>query len=165
MERMERVEVAVVGAGLVGAAVAYDLAAAGVRAVVLEGAAELAAGASRSNSGIVHTGFDSTPGTLETAMIRDQARRWRAIFDALGVPYRVPGALVIATDDEQASRLPGLAEQARGNGVTVELLDRAAAREREPRVAAHAALLVPGEAMTDPYEVVRLCWPFSPSVR
>lgn len=155
MACMERVEVAVVGAGLVGAAVAYDLAAAGVRAVVLEGAAELAAGASRSNSGIVHTGFDSTPGTLETAMIRDQARRWRAIFDALGVPYRVPGALVIATDDEQVSRLPGLAEQARGNGVTVELLDRAAALEREPHAAAHAALLVPGEAMTDPYEVVR----------
>ncbi len=57
---MERVEVAVVGAGLVGAA--YDRKAAGVRAVVLEAAGELAAGASRSNSGIVHTGFDSTPG-------------------------------------------------------------------------------------------------------
>ncbi len=59
---MERVEVAVVGAGLVGAAVAYDRRAGGVRAVVLEAAGELAAGASRSNSGIVHTGFDSTRG-------------------------------------------------------------------------------------------------------
>ncbi len=67
---MENVDVAVVGAGLIGAAVAYDLQAAGVRAVVLEAAGEPAAGVSRSNSGIVHTGFDSTPGTLETAMIR-----------------------------------------------------------------------------------------------
>ncbi len=162
---MERADVAVVGAGLIGAAVAYDLQAAGVRAVVLEAAGEPAAGVSRSNSGIVHTGFDSTPGTLETAMIRAQAGRWRAAFDALGIPYRVSGALVIATDDAQAGRLPALAEKARQNGVTVELLDGVVARAREPHAAAHAALLVPGEAMTDPYEVVRRLLAAGPPLR
>ncbi len=162
---MENVDVAVVGAGLIGAAVAYDLQAAGVRAVVLEAAGEPAAGVSRSNSGIVHTGFDSTPGTLETAMIRAQAGRWRAVFDTLGVPYRVPGALVIATDDAQAGRLPALADKARQNGVAVELLDGVAARAREPHATVHAALLVPGEAMTDPYEVVRRLLATGPPLR
>lgn len=82
---MERLGVAVIGAGLVGAAVAYDLAVAGVKTVVLE----VAAGASRSNSGVVHTGFESDSGAFETEMIRVQADRWRQVFDSLGAPYRV----------------------------------------------------------------------------
>jgi glycerol-3-phosphate dehydrogenase len=152
---VERFEVAVIGAGLIGAAVAYDLATAGVKVVVLEAERELAAGASRSNSGVVHTGFDSEPGTFETQMIRSQAGRWREVFDALGVPYREVGALLTAVDDEQASSLAEIAERAALNGVEVDLLDGAEARGLEPRTLATAGLLVPGESITDPYEVVR----------
>lgn len=152
---MARFDVAVVGAGLVGAAIAYDLAASGVRAVVLEAEDEPAAGASRSNSGVVHTGFDSAPGEFETAMIRAQSARWRGVFDVLQVPYRETGALLTAVDDEEAARLPGMAEKAAENGVGVELLDGRGAKRLEPNSAAMAGLLVPGESITDPYEVVR----------
>jgi glycerol-3-phosphate dehydrogenase len=143
---VERFEVAVIGAGLIGAAVAYDLATAGVKVVVLEAERELAAGASRSNSGVVHTGFDSEPGTFETEMIRSQAGRWREVFDALGVPYREVGALLTAVDDAQASSLTEIVERAALNGVEVDLLDGAEARGLEPRTPATAGLLVPGES-------------------
>lgn len=152
---MEHFDVVVVGAGLVGAAVAHDLSAAGARTLVVEAGPEPAAGVSRSNSGILHTGFDSTPGTFETEMILEQGKRWPALFTKLGIPYRVPGALLLATDEEQLVQLPALAENARINGVTTLLLDQATTRELEPRARSVGSLLVPGEAITDPYVVVR----------
>jgi len=161
---LERFDVAVVGAGLIGAAIAYDLAARGVRAVVLEAEKEPAAGASRSNSGVVHTGFDSVPGEFETAMIRAQSARWRDVFDSLRIPYRETGAMLTAINDEEAARLPGMAEKAANNGVEVELLDGREARRLEPRSAAVSGLLVPGESITDPYEVVRGMLGSSPDI-
>ena len=150
---MQSVDVVVIGAGLVGAAVAYELRRAGQRVRVCEAEGEAGAGASRSNSGVLHTGFDSTPGHFETRMIRRQAERWPGIFDALRIPYRVPGALVLARREE-APALEELAQGAAVNGVAVELLGREALRRAEPGVAAEAALRVPGEAITDPLEVV-----------
>ncbi|HEX7003694.1 MAG TPA: FAD-dependent oxidoreductase [Trueperaceae bacterium] len=162
---MEQFDVVIVGSGLVGAAVAWELSRAGVRTAVLEASNEIAAGASRSNSGLLCTGFDSEPGTLETEMILEQGRRWRPVFDSLGIPYRIPGALVLAHDEAQEARLPALARNASQNGVETTLLDRAEVARREPGVRARAALLVPAEAITDPYEVVRGLLSQTPEVR
>lgn len=151
---MPDIDVIVVGSGLVGAAVAYDLHRAGQRVVVLEREQELAAGASRSNSGVLHTGFDSPPGTFETQMIREQAGRWPHIFDELNIPYRIPGALLLAHTEAETQQLAGIAQKAALNGVDTELLDEAATRAAEPNCRAQASLRVPGEAITDPYEVV-----------
>lgn len=152
---MEKFDVVIVGSGLVGSALAWELTRLGAHLVVLESSSEIAAGASRSNSGLLCTGFDSTPQTLETRMILEQGKRWRPIFDGLGIPYRIPGALVLANDQTEAERLPGLAENAQRNGIETILLERSEIREREPGVSAVAGLLVPGEAITDPYEAVR----------
>jgi glycerol-3-phosphate dehydrogenase len=162
---MDRTQIAVVGAGLVGAAIAYDLTTHGIQTIVLEAASDVGAGASRSNSGVVHTGFDSTPGTLETAMIRAQGERWQQVFTTIGVPYRVPGALLVATDREQAHQLPVIAAQAQLNGVAVELLDAAETRRHEPNAAGQAGLLVPDEAITDPLILVRRLLAHCPDVR
>jgi len=147
-------DVIVVGAGLVGAAVAYDLRRAGHAVVVLEREQELAAGASRSNSGVLHTGFDSPPGTFETQMIRHQAQRWLPIFDELNIPYRVPGALLLAHNESEVRQLAGIAEKAALNGVMTKELNEAATKAAEPHSHALASLSIPGEAITDPYEVV-----------
>lgn len=165
MTNTHRAEVIIIGAGLVGAAVGFELATRGVRTLVLEAGPEPAAGVSRSNSGIVHTGFDSTPGTLETAMIRAQAQRWQPLFDALGVAYRIPGALLVAASDAQEALLPSIAAKAKNNGVHVELLSAAEVRVREPHVAGGAGLLVPGEAITDPFELVRRLLASGPELR
>jgi len=148
-------DVAVIGAGLVGAAVSFDLVAAGARVVVFETENDIAAGASRSNSGILHTGFDSKPGSFETSMILAQNARWPAVFDRLGIPYRHAGALLIARSPSEADALDGVVENARGNGVDVERIGAAELATLEPGSPGVAAVRIPGESITDPYEVVR----------
>jgi len=126
-------EVAIVGAGVVGSAVALALARRGVAVALLEGCAEPALGASGTNSGILHTGFDSSPGELETEMILRSAALRDAVLGALGTPVLRCGALLRGGRDA----VRALAEGATRNGV-------------ETRVDADGALEVPGEAVTDP---------------
>src|SRR5262245_48413919 len=85
-------DVAVIGGGVVGAAVALALARRGAATVLLEAAPELALGASGTNSGILHTGFDAVPGELETALILRSSRLRSQLVDALGVPVLRCGA-------------------------------------------------------------------------
>lgn len=85
-------KVAVVGGGVVGAAVTLALARRGIETVLLEAEADLALAASGTNSGILHTGFDSTPGALETRLIHRSVALREAALDPLGVPVRRCGA-------------------------------------------------------------------------
>jgi glycerol-3-phosphate dehydrogenase len=134
--------VAIVGGGVVGAAVAYTLARRGVSAVVLEGREELGLAASGTNSGILHTGFDSTPGELETRLILRSAALRDAVLAELGVPVLRCGAVLTPRDAAEARTVAELADGARANGVDVHLRD-------------DGALEVPGEAVTDPVAYTR----------
>jgi glycerol-3-phosphate dehydrogenase len=129
--------VAVVGGGVVGVAVAYTLARRGVGATLLEAEHELALGASGTNSGILHTGFDSSPGELETRLILRSAALRDAVLEELGVPVLRCGAVLTPREERKARIVAALADGARANGVAV--------RRRED-----GALEVPGEAVTDP---------------
>jgi glycerol-3-phosphate dehydrogenase len=134
--------VAIVGGGVVGAAVGYTLARRGVNAVVLEARDDLALAASGTNSGILHTGFDSTPGELETELILRSAALRDAVLDELGVPVLRCGAVLMPRDEAEARIVAELAAGARANGVEVHLRD-------------DGALEVPGEAVTDPVAYTR----------
>ena len=123
--------VAVIGGGVVGAAVTYALARRCVGAVLLEAQDELALAASGTNSGILHTGFDSTPGELETRLILRAGALRDAVLEELGVPVLRCGAVLRGGDTAS------LADGARRNGVAVTVRE-------------DGALEVPGEAVTDP---------------
>jgi glycerol-3-phosphate dehydrogenase len=131
------VSVAVIGGGVVGAAVAYALARRGVAAAVLEAEDDLALGASGTNSGILHTGFDSVPGELETELILRSAALRAAILEPAGVPVLRCGAILRPRAAAEERTVAALAEGARANGVDVTLRP-------------DGALEVPGEAVTDP---------------
>lgn len=148
-------DVIVIGSGLVGSATAFDLHQIGLNVVVLEREGELGAGASRSNSGILHTGFDSEGGTLETQLIRKQAERWQDIFNKLNIPYKIPGALLLANNSEEVEKLETIQQDAATNGVETKILSREETKRLEPNAVAEASLHVPDEAMTDPFEVMR----------
>src|SRR5947209_15216376 len=90
----EHLEVAVIGAGVVGCAVALALARRGVAVALLEAEPEPALGASGTNSGILHTGFDSTPGELETELILASAAIRKPVLGALGIPVLRCGAVI-----------------------------------------------------------------------
>jgi glycerol-3-phosphate dehydrogenase len=135
-------EVGVIGAGVVGAAVALTLARRGVRVTVLEAEAEPALAASGTNSGILHTGFDSTPGELETRLILRSAELRKPVLDALGIPVLPCGAILRPADEEGRSTTARLAAGAERNAVPVH-------------VAADGSLRVPGESVTDPVAYTR----------
>lgn len=130
--------VAVIGGGVVGAAVLYTLAHHGVDATLLEADSALAYGASGTNSGVLHTGFDSTHGQLETELIRRAATLRDPVLDALDVPVLRCGAELLPRTDADRETVARLADNARRNGVTIETRP------------GDGALLVPGESVTDP---------------
>jgi glycerol-3-phosphate dehydrogenase len=129
--------VAIVGGGVVGAAVAHALGRRGVAAVLLEAEDELALGASGTNSGILHAAFDSEPGELETRLILRSAALRDAWLAEAGIPVIRCGALLRPHGEEEARTVAGLAATARANGVEAALRD-------------DGTLEVPGESVTDP---------------
>ena len=130
-------EVAVVGAGVVGSAVSLALSRRGVSVALLEAEPEPGLGASGTNSGILHTGFDSPPGELETEMILRSAALRDAVLEATGVPVSRCGAVVRPADEAQRKTVAALAATAERNGV-------------EASLRADGSLEVPGESVTDP---------------
>jgi glycerol-3-phosphate dehydrogenase len=129
--------VVVVGGGVVGVAVAHALAGRGVGAILLEASDELALAASGTNSGILHMGFDSSPGELETRLIVRAAALREGVLAGLDVPVLRCGALVRPRDPGDVAKVAALAGNARANDVPVALRD-------------DGVLEVPGEAVTDP---------------
>ncbi|MCC7320774.1 MAG: NAD(P)/FAD-dependent oxidoreductase [Rubellimicrobium sp.] len=149
-----RFDVAVIGAGVVGAAIARRFALAGARVAVIEKAADILDGASKGNSAILHTGFDAPPGSLERACVAAGHEEYLDIHARLGLPLIRAGALVIAWSEEEEALLPALMAQAVENGVAdVEPLDRGALRALEPGLGAgaRAAFRVPREYLIDPW--------------
>jgi glycerol-3-phosphate dehydrogenase len=130
-------QVAVVGGGVVGCAVAYTLARRQGDVVLVEAEAELALGASGTNSGVLHTGFDSKWGEVETEMILRSVKLRDATLAALSVPVLRCGARLVPRGEDERETVAALAEGARRNGVEATLGD-------------DGVLRVPGEWVTDP---------------
>ena len=147
-------DVAIIGAGVVGCAMARRFVLDGARVVVVEKAADVLDGASKANSAILHTGFDAPPGSLEQNCVAGGYREYLEIRESLGLPLLKTGALVLAWDDEQLARLDGLIAKAHQNGVEdVARLTPRQILEREPNLAAHVkgGFAVPGEYLINPW--------------
>lgn len=141
----------VVGAGIIGCAIARELARSPVRIGVVEQAWDVGEGASKANSSILHTGFDAKPGTREARLVVEGWWLWQQEAPDLGVPILQTGAVMLALDAEQARELEHWRHNALANGVTdVELLSReqvlALAPAANPAVV--RGLLVPRESVT-----------------
>jgi glycerol-3-phosphate dehydrogenase len=134
--------VAVIGGGVVGCAVAHALARRGVPALLLEAQAQLTTGASATNSGILHTGFDSHPGELETRLILRAAQLRPELLDELGLEVWRCGARLSPCGEPEREAVAALAVNARTNGVEAVL-------ERD------GSLRVPGETVSDPLAFVQ----------
>ncbi|QIB42368.1 FAD-dependent oxidoreductase [Streptomyces aureoverticillatus] len=150
----EPYDVTVVGAGVVGAALARELARYRLRVAVVESSDDVGEGTSKANTAILHTGFDAVPGSLEARLVREGQRLLSAYAAECGIPVERVGALLVAWDEEQLAALPGLLEKAGRNGHDeAALLDAAEVRAREPHLGPGAlgALEVPGESIICPW--------------
>ena len=109
-------DVVVIGAGIVGAAIARDLAGTGLSVALVEARDDVGDGTSKANTAMLHTGFDATPGTLESRLV---ARGYHLLGDyaeQTGIPVERTGALLVAWTDEEVDALPHLKDKAERNG-------------------------------------------------
>lgn len=151
---MEKVDVAVIGGGVVGALTARELKKYHIDVAVLEAADDVAAGASRANSGIVHAGFDALPGTLKAKYNVLGNALMEGVCAELGVPFLRSGSLVVARGAEEEVQLQILLERGRQNGVPdLEIIGRDRLLELEPHTAdgVTAALYAPTGGIVCPY--------------
>src|SRR5919109_4934849 len=94
-------DVAVVGAGAVGCAVARDLTLRGARCVLIDAGPDVGAGTSKANTAIHHTGFDAKPGTMESQLLPRGYELLGEYASAIGIPVATLGALMVAWTPEQ----------------------------------------------------------------
>ncbi|MBP1806931.1 NAD(P)/FAD-dependent oxidoreductase [Rubellimicrobium aerolatum] len=150
----ERFDVAIIGGGVVGCAVARRFALAGAKIVLLERGTDILSGASKANSAILHTGFDAPPDSLELELVKAGREEYLAIHRDHGLHLVQTGALVCAWTELEAEKLDGIAQQGRSNGVAgLNLLTGAEARTLVPGLAQSlcAAVEVVGEHVIDPW--------------
>lgn len=147
----EKVDVVVIGAGIIGLATAYELVRRrpGLQLVVLEKEDRLATHQSGHNSGVIHSGIYYTPGSYKASLV---ARSRAALLDfcaAHDIPTVLCGKVIVAASEAELPRLQALYERGRGHGLDVRLLSVPELRELEPHVAGIAALHVPEAGITD----------------
>ena len=143
-------DVAVIGGGLVGAALAREFAGTSLRVVLVEGRADVGDGTSKANTAILHTGFDATPGSLEAQLVARGYHLLGAYAERVGIPVEPTGALLVAWTEEELETLPRLQTKAIDNGYAhSELVDRAEVYRRVPSLGTGAlgGLTVPGESI------------------
>ena len=149
-------DVAVIGAGVVGALAARELSRYAVKTVLLEKADDVAMGASKANSAIVHAGFDCIPGTLMAKMNVKGNAMMETVAAELSVPFKRNGSMVLAFGPEDEKTLADLKERGEKNGVPgLKILSGDEARALEPKLSPDvtAALLAPSGGIVCPYEL------------
>ncbi|HEX2965099.1 MAG TPA: NAD(P)/FAD-dependent oxidoreductase [Syntrophorhabdaceae bacterium] len=146
----------IIGGGAVGTSLAHELARYNLDVVLLEKEAELSFGISKSNSGIIHTGFQSDHQLLKTRLAVDGNRIYRKLAEKLDFPFVPTGELVVAFHGER-EMLESLKENGEQLGIPgLEIVDRNWLQRNEPNLTDEIeyALLGPTAGVVNPYEVV-----------
>lgn len=149
-------DVAVIGAGAVGSAIASALTRQGARVALIEARSDVGAGTSKANTAIWHTGFDAKPGTLEARLVARGHRLLEERADEFGWPIERVGALLVAWDDEQVARLDPIIDQARANGYDRARplsADEVYAMEPHLGPGALGGVSIPDEGLLDPWTI------------
>ncbi len=148
-------DVAVIGCGVTGAAVAYALAKYNVSTVVLEGENDVACKTTKANSAILHAGYDPKPGTQMAQLNVKGSALAIEICKKLDVPYRQIGSLVLAFTDDDKKHVEKLYDNAIKNGVpNVRIIDAQEVQKLEPNISelVKCALHAPSCAIVNPWE-------------
>src|SRR5499427_4753258 len=147
---METVDTVVIGAGVVGLAVARALALAGREVIVLESAEGIGTETSSRNSEVIHAGLYYPTGSLKARLCVDGRQMLYRYCEEHGVPHRRCGKLLVAPAEKQLEKLHAIKRQADANGVTnLQFLQAAEARALEPQLRCIAAYLSPSTGIID----------------
>jgi L-2-hydroxyglutarate oxidase LhgO len=146
---MDNVDCVVIGAGVIGLAVARALALRGREVLILEAADRFGTGISSRSSEVIHAGIYYSPGSLKARWCTTGRDLLYQYCSQVGVEHRRCGKLIVATDAEQIAELRVIQQTALSNGVELQGLTAAGARELEPQLECQAALFSPHTGIVD----------------
>lgn len=141
---------AVIGAGIVGSAIARDLAGTAATVALIEARNDVGDGTSKANTAILHTGFDAKPGTLEARLVARGYELLGKYATDVGIPVERTGAILVAWSAEELAELPKLQAKAQDNGYDqTKIVDAGEVYRQVPALAPGAlgGLTVPGESI------------------
>lgn len=149
-------DVIIGGAGVIGGVLARQLSKYKLKICVLEKENDVACGASKANSGIIHGGYDPEPGTLKAKLNAEGVEKLYSLAKELNVPYKNNGSFVCAFNKEEEESLKTLYKRGLENKITgLEIIDGEKARKLEPMLSKEitAVLNVPTAGIICPYEL------------
>ncbi len=146
---MHDIDCVVIGAGVIGLACARALALTGLDVLVVDRAEGIGTGTSSRNSEVIHAGIYYPTSSLKARLCVQGRELLYAYCQARGIPHQRLGKLIVATNEEERRQLHNIDEQARQNGVELEYLDEAQARQLEPALQCVAALYSPTTGIID----------------
>lgn len=156
----EAYDIAIIGAGAVGCAIARELSRYRLRIALVEANPDVGMGTSKASTAIWHTGFDAKPGTLEAILMHRSYDLMDKFLPEANIAHERLGALLIAWNQDQLDALPALRKKAHENGVTdVGIISAEEIYRREPNInqGALGGLFVPGEGILCTYSVPLAC--------
>ena len=156
-EKMIQTDVLIIGAGAVGCALARELTKYEVDVLVVDKNEDVGGVASKSNSAIIHTGYDASPGTLESQLVVAANPMYDKLAQDLDVPFQRVGAILPAFSDDQFEQLPFLKLKSLQNNVyDVEYLTPEKLLDLEPNLSPEVkgGLYIPRESIIDPFLLV-----------
>ena len=158
--RINSFDIAIIGAGITGSAIARQLSRWKLSIALIDGAEDVAMGATKANSAIVHAGYDCKPGSLKAELNVKGNMLYTKWTEELDVPLKRVGTLVAAFSNEEAESIKELYERGIKNGVPdMRIVSGEEAREMEPMLSENVvcALYAPTGGITCPYEMTIAC--------
>lgn len=152
----KELDIIIIGGGIIGTAIARELSRYKLEVLLIEKESDVGWGTTKSNSAVVHTGYDPKPGSLMAKLNVEGARLFPSLCEELDVPYEKLGSLVLTPDEDGFRKLEELKDRGRKNGVTnLEIITQDKLFELEPNLSRDfkGALFVKDTAITSPVEL------------
>jgi len=150
---MKNFQVAIIGGGVIGSAIARELSKYKLDVVIFEMGSDVASGTSKANSGVVHSGINSPPSSLKARFCIEGNKMFQSLADELVFPLQWVGKYIIAKNEEEVRDLKRLKKVGMNNNVPgLEIINGSEVKKKEPNVACFKALWVPTAGITTPYE-------------
>ncbi len=144
-------DVAIVGAGIVGSFIAYELSRYHLKVALLDKESDAGLGTSCRNSGVLHAGFYYPTGSLKAKLCTEGNRMMRKLQEYLHFPLKSTGKLLVAFRKEEVEELYRLKEQGEANGVELEIVKKEGIEKLQPGVQAMMGMYSPNTAIFSPY--------------
>jgi glycerol-3-phosphate dehydrogenase len=150
---MKNFQVGIIGGGVIGSAIAWKLSKYKINVAVFEKSIDVTSGASKANSGVIHSGINSAVGSLKAKFCVEGNELIQSLAESFGIPIKRVGKYVIAKDKSEIKELESLKKIGDKNNVpNLKIVSGKHVKKNEPNVTCHSALWVPTAGIILPYE-------------